>query len=238
MINSVSHPCIILGDFNINTLSTVRSAAGIDFTDRFSCLGYDSLIDIPTRKTSSTETCIDHIYVKSTTSIKSGVLGMNVSDHDAIFCSLINQRPVSHLKNIKFRDHSNQSLSSFKQHLSESLASFNVFNNFSIDDKFKMLIKIIEKSYNMHCKIKSKNVSTKKLISPWMTDYIKSLINEKHRLHRLSVSMPQYKESYMNHSKLLKKTIFIANSNYYSNKLILSLVVIGWALTLITIKIN
>ena len=34
--------------------------------------------------------------------------------------------------------------------------------------------------------------------------------------------MPQYKESYMNHSKLLKKTIFIAKSNYYSNKLNLS----------------
>ena len=70
--------------------------------------------------------------------IKSGVLGMNVSEHDAIFCSLINQRPVSHLKNIKFRDHSNQSLSSLKQHLFESLASSNVLNNFSIDEKFKL----------------------------------------------------------------------------------------------------
>ena len=67
LINSVSHPCKILGDFNIDTISTVRSAVGIDFTDRFSCLdNYDSLINILTRKNSSTATCIDHIYVKST----------------------------------------------------------------------------------------------------------------------------------------------------------------------------
>ena len=87
LVNSVSNPCIILGDLNINTISPVKSADGIDFTDRFSCLGCDSLIKIPTRKISSTATCIDHIYVKFTTSIKSGVLGMNVSNHGAIFCS-------------------------------------------------------------------------------------------------------------------------------------------------------
>ena len=34
--------------------------------------------------------------------------------------------------------------------------------------------------------------------------------------------MPQYKERYRNHTKLLKKTIFIAKSNYYSNNINLS----------------
>ena len=219
LINSISNPCIILGDFNIDTISNVRSANETDFLDRFSCLGYDSLINIPTRKTSSTATCIDHIYTKLTACIKSGVLGLNVSDHEAIFCSLKDNRPVSHLKTINFRDHSSHSLNSFKQHLSESLESFHAFNNFSIDDKFALLIKMIQTSYNMNCKIKCKNVSTKKFTSPWMTDYIKNLINEKHRLYRLSLSMPQYKESYINHAKLLKKTIFLAKSNYYSIKL-------------------
>ena len=116
-----------------------------EFTDRISCLGYDSLINIPTRKTSTTTTCINHIYVKSTTSTKSGVLGMNVSDHDAIFSSLIDQRPFRHLKNNKFKDYS------FKKQLSEFLGSFDVFDYFYIHGKFKMLIKIIETSFNFHC---------------------------------------------------------------------------------------
>ena len=51
---------------------------------------------------------------------------------------------------MKYRDLSNQSLSSFKKHLSDSQASFNVFNIFSIDDNFEMLIKIIETFYNKH----------------------------------------------------------------------------------------
>ena len=47
-----------------------------------------SLINIPIRKTSSPATCIDHIYIKFTACIKSGVLGTDLSDHEAIFCSL------------------------------------------------------------------------------------------------------------------------------------------------------
>ena len=71
----------------------------------------------------------------------------------------------------------------------------------------------------MHCKNKSKNVSTKKLTSPWMIDYIKDLISEKLRLHLLSASLPQYKESCNSLAELLNKTIFIANSNYHSSKI-------------------
>ena len=52
-----------------------------------------------------------------------------------------------------------------------------------------------------------------------MTDYIEKLISGKHRLYRLSISMPQHEESFMNLINLIKKTIFIAKSNYYSKKL-------------------
>ena len=59
-------------------------------------------------------------------------------------------------------------------------------------------------------------------ISPGEFPLTENLINRKHRLHRLSFSMPQYKERYLNHTNLLKKTIFIRKSNYYSIKLNLS----------------
>ena len=83
MINSMFNACIILGDFSVNTLSNVRSANGIDFTEIFSCLDYDSLDNIPTRRTSSTAICIDHIYMKFTACNKSGILDKNISDHVA-----------------------------------------------------------------------------------------------------------------------------------------------------------
>ena len=41
-----------------------RFVAGIDLTHRFSCPGYDSLINITTRKTSSTATLIDYFLVE------------------------------------------------------------------------------------------------------------------------------------------------------------------------------
>ena len=77
------------------------------------------------------------------------------------------------------------------QDLSETIESFNAFNNLSIDDKFEMLIKLIHISYIIDFKVECKNVSTKKLTSSWMTDDTKNILNEKHRLYRLSISMPQ-----------------------------------------------
>ena len=98
-----------------------------------------------------------------------------------VICSLKDDRPDSHLKSIKFRDHSRHSLNYLKPYLSESLESLYAFNNFFINIKFKLFIKIEKTSFNMNCKVKCKNVSTKKLTSPWKTGYIKNLVSEKHR---------------------------------------------------------
>ena len=143
---SISNQCIFLCDFNVDTISYVRSVAGIAFTEIFSCLGNDSFIIIPTRKTSSLAICVDLIYIKLTSCIKSIALGMDVPHHETIFSCLKNDRPISHLKSIKFRDHSSHSVDSFQQHISESLESFNVFYSFEIDDKFELLSKLMHTS--------------------------------------------------------------------------------------------
>ena len=97
-----------------------------------------------------------------------------------------------------------------------------MFSKLSFDNKFEKFIKILETSHNMQCKIKSKNVPTEKLASPWMRDYIENILSEKHWLHRLSVSIPQYEQIYVNHTKLMKKTIFIAKSITFQIKLHIS----------------
>ena len=65
---------------------------------------------------------------------------MNIFDHEAKFCSLKDDRPVSQLKTKKFRDYSSHSLNSFKQQLSGSHESFHAFNSFSFDDKFTNIL--------------------------------------------------------------------------------------------------
>ena len=134
-------PC----EFKVDTISNVRSAAGVDLTERFSCLGYDSFIIIETRKNFIYRN-LCWSYIKLTTCIKSGASGLDVSHHEAIFCCLKDDRPISHLKSLKFRDHSSHSVNSFKQYISESLKSINSFYSFTIDDKFELLSKIMHTS--------------------------------------------------------------------------------------------
>ena len=220
MLDIVTGHCIITGDFNVDICSNVFSSLATDFIDNFSCRGYVSLINIPTRRTDHSGTCLDHIYINSELSCVSGVIQTLISDHDAVFCSLPQSKPViNKLKRIKFRDNSISSLNAFKSKVSQDLSIFHVYDSFSIDDKMEIFLNIIQKAYDSTCKVKEKNISIKKQTTPWMTQNLLNCIQEKHRLYRLSVVSPVFKTEFLNYKKQLKKSIYIAKKQYYCNKL-------------------
>ena len=155
------------------------------------CSGYVSLINLPTRRTSHSQSCLHHIYIKYELSCVSYVIKALISDHDAVFCSIPQNKPVTNThKRIKIRDHSNSSINAFNSRVAEGLSLFHLYDDFSIDDKMKIFFDIILNSYNSTWKIRENNVSTKKQTSLWKTRSLLKCIQEKHRLHRLSVISP------------------------------------------------
>ena len=60
----------------------------------------------------------------------------------------------------------------------------------------------------MNSEVKYKYASTARLTSHRMTDHYNNLIKEKYMLYRLSISMSQYKETYSNHTQILKRKHF------------------------------
>ena len=177
------------------------------------------LINLPTRVTETTATCIDHIYSNISLPCRSGVIDLLVSDHHAIFCSyeLIN---VKHNKtfNLKFRDHSLVCIEKLKIELSDALRNFNVYSGLSSNDRFKIFDNILNRIYVSNCPIKSKIIPIRRLQSPWMSPSLLKNVDEKHRLWRLSLSNPNYVRYYKNYSGTLKKTIFNAKKRYFENK--------------------
>ena len=123
--------------------SDSRFLSVCDFIDIFSAEIYNSLIDISFRVTQDSSTCIDHIYVNTPSSSKSGAIRNSVSDHNAMFCSLptISKELISN-EPIFFRDNSKKFLNAFETHLSWSLLSFNAFDKIDIDDKFNFFSEI------------------------------------------------------------------------------------------------
>ena len=81
---------------------------------------------------------------------------------------------------ICFRDYARQSLEAFKSCLTKALDTFEVFNDFTIYDRFCILLNVINKCYAKTCFVKSKNLSTRKQESPWLTNGLMACTGENH----------------------------------------------------------
>ena len=170
------------------------SSLSTEFIDRFACSGYVSLINLQTRRISLSQTCLAHKYINSELSYVSGVIKALISEHDTVFCSVPQNKPVRKtVKRIKFREHPSNSLNAYKSKVAEGLNLCHLYDEFSIDEKMKIFFNIILNAFNSTCKIRENIISTKKQTSPWMTLTLLNRKQEKHRLYRLSVNSPLFK---------------------------------------------
>ena len=108
VLKRINNNSIVRGDFNADICSDHRFLSVCDFKEIFSAEGYNSLIDIPTRESRNSSTCIDHIYVTSSLSNKSGVIKTSVTGHYIIFfCILPNtNNELNSIEPIYFIDNS------------------------------------------------------------------------------------------------------------------------------------
>ena len=75
--------CLILGDFNINTL--VKSTIAKEYLNLIHLEGFNPLIVEATRVTESTTSCIDHIVTNFVSSSTSGSIAIEIADHLPVF---------------------------------------------------------------------------------------------------------------------------------------------------------
>ena len=146
----------IMGGFNIDNLALSFLNQVNQFLDEIKSLYFLPLVNIPTRISETSATCIDHVYINQLTPCKYGILNVPIADHLPIFCSIPFQSFLDEKKiQIKFRNTgSNDCLSKFKIDVEKGLRHFHVYDNLSNDDKSQILNNILEDSYNNHCPIK------------------------------------------------------------------------------------
>ena len=75
--------CLILGDFNINTL--VKSTIAKEYLNLVHSEGFNPLIFEATRITETTISCIDHIHSNFVYSSTSGSIAFEIADHLPVF---------------------------------------------------------------------------------------------------------------------------------------------------------
>ena len=85
---------LLMGDINID-VSNISNSMSKKYLEVLSSVGFENLVDIPTRYGSSSQTVIDHIITNyDVNKITHGVLDYAITDHLPIF-ALIHSKPLS-----------------------------------------------------------------------------------------------------------------------------------------------
>ena len=110
---------IMCGDVNIDVLDK-KNVSTIKLVELLSQVGLENYIKTPTRFSKYKNSCIDHVYSNSDIILKSGVLDVNISDHELVY--IIRKKTKTNHKKCEFtgRSYVNYSQIEFERLLENS----------------------------------------------------------------------------------------------------------------------
>ena len=172
-----------------------------------------------TRVTETSATLIDHVWINDETMlINSGIIKCTISDHFSVFIEIIggsSSEPkaigIYHTKQVLTDER--------KQNFTNNLTELDldlVLDCTDANAAYDMFIQNITHVFNIHFSI----IQKRKKKRPYITNEIKTLIKEKHRLQRLYFKWPiTYEKQYKNHRNLVNNKIRLAKKRYYYSRL-------------------
>ena len=208
---------LISGDFNVNLLLTNRRECYQQFFDMLITRGLIPQATLPTRFASKSATLIDNIYVKPLEGNKvfsSHIFVSKLSDHFPLLACLdIVKKPEYRPKFVFVQEKSPQAIQNFVDEVDDKM-SHTYFHTSYLKDpnvNYKELEKIITESREKHLPFKKKkfNKYAHKL-SPWMTDEILKMIEQKDKLYKIKCLEPHDSFAYLE-----------AKTNLYSYSILL-----------------
>ena len=187
-LRSQKNDCIIFGDFNINTL--IENSESINYTNLLAAYGFKIQNSEPTRVTSTTATCLDHII--SSNEINTKTVKITISDHYAIetdlsWLGIQNKRSsdnnytlVRNLNHIK-----KNKILNFLFLLDQKLRQIN--ENADVDT---YVTKIIDCIINCLDRFAPEKPPSEKKHSPWINNKIKNRIQKRNLLFQKWIKDP------------------------------------------------
>ena len=83
-----------------------------------------------------------------------------------------------------FRDHSEVSIANVKGDIEDFLRYFAQFAGLTIESRMNIFLRNLYRIYDRHCVLRTKQVSKKSYLKPWISQRIKEMLNRKHFLFR------------------------------------------------------
>lgn len=162
------------GDFNIDCLKPEVHATTY-FLSMLESLGFDQIINTPTRLLANATTLIDLIITTNKARVNdSGVVNCNISDHDLVYSVIDIQKPKKETLFRTIRDYDSIDRHTFLEDL-HAIALHRIFYMTNINDKVAFLNDCILNLFNTHAP--EKEVRFTKPYHPWITDNVRLLMS-------------------------------------------------------------
>ena len=164
--------------------------------DIFSEYGFAPLISRPTRITNHSASLIDHIFSNNCHTItQSGVITENLSDHLAVYVSiLMNPDKITHKITADTTSHeqhfiSDEKLADFRQEIASTDWTF-LDEIYSADEKFEKFEHEYSKIYQKNFPPKAKRAKNRKNDKPWLLPWLQAACDRKNAMYKTFVKHP------------------------------------------------
>lgn len=217
LTSSIPNKSIILcGDFNIDLLNEGNND---EISNVLYSFNFFPLINIATRITVNSASCLDHIWYNKLNISFSGAVVANVSDHYPVFC-VIDIPKKNQTISKTFRSHCKSNIDKFCIVVRDMCKDYFDLgtNSKTVDEKCCYFTSHMEQLYNRCFPIRVRILSIKYLLKPWITQDIRRRAKFKHYLFK------QYKlnnvtfEAYNQYKNNLSNIVRLAKISYYKVK--------------------
>ena len=210
---------ILLGDFNINLLEHETHLETGNYLHMIQSLNFIPLISRPTRfpegEQNGRPALLDHIYTNFIHQSIAGIVHYKITDHLPVFLNLVLPIKPSLTYKIQFRQFTTDNKALFKRALInvDWEDHLNLTNDINLNyDKF---IEIFDRLYNKYFPVKTKHLSYKRILNPWISSGLLNSIRKKNELFKKTklglVNLIEY-NSYRNKVNALIK---LTKRKYY-----------------------
>ena len=206
---------VIGGDFNINLINPHDDRQTEEFGNLMLGKSMCPLITKATHRCPQTllpKTLIDHIWSSVPLSTEAGIIDYHITNHmptSVVFPEL----QANSLITIKFRDFSSENYEKLANEIDNLLPNLNF--NLNADEMTIDFVKWLNDILNKYFPIKTKNISLKRLKSPWLSSELLLYIDRKHTLFNQLKHNAISKDTYNNYKNLVNYTLKLAKQNYF-----------------------
>ena len=218
---------VVIGDININLLEHSAHTATNNYLAALQTINFFPHISRPTRFPDtvnlSEPSLLDHVYTNFNNSFVSGIIHYQVSDHLPIFLNISTPPKPLTFHKIEFRIFNQNNKQNFTNEI--NLINWNdLFTSDDVNINFQTFLSTLQQLYNQCFPIVSKQISEKRLNSPWINQEILNAIKTKNKLYKdfkIGVvpeeQYKQYRNSLNNKIKQIKQSYFINKFTNFKN---------------------